>query len=266
MCCIHKMEDIMNRQVGFTLAEILITLGIIGVVAALTMPSLITKHQEKQTEVKLKKVYSTLSNAMMQAVQENGPFQDWGIGKSVIDINQNKDEVENSNKSRDKLIDIFSKYLKTVSVCKYSESNCEIYNPKNLAGKVDNYDSYSNRIVLADGTYFGHLYTNSSTCEDICGTIKVDLNGTKKPNTYGRDIFEFIITPTSIIPAGTMIAGTMTYPTHTFETTCVNPDPSSSGAARLNGIGCTAWVIYNGNMDYLHCPEELGWDKKLKCD
>ena len=50
------------------------------------MPSLITKHQEKQTEVKLKKVYSTLSNAMMQTVQENGPFQEWGLDISQPDI------------------------------------------------------------------------------------------------------------------------------------------------------------------------------------
>ena len=248
---------------AFTLAEVLITLAIIGVVAALTMPSLITKHQEKQTEVKLKKVYSTLSNAMMQAVQENGPFQDWGLTVSVIDAEQDTEKIEASNKGRDKFIDIFSKYLKTVSVCKYSESNCKIYNTTNLAGKVDTADSYANRIVLADGTYFGHLYINSSTCMDefsegICGSIKVDLNGNKKPNTYGKDIFQFFITPTSIIPTGTMSDTTG----NDFETACIN----SNKAFRLNGVGCTAWVIYNENMDYLHCPEKLGWDKKLKCD
>ncbi len=249
------------KTYAFTLAEILITLAIIGVVAALTMPSLITKHQEKQTEVKLKKVYSTLSNAMMQTVQENGPFQEWGLDISQPDIMEDVEAIENSNKGRDKFIDIFSKYLKTVSVCKYSESNCKIYNTTNLAGKVDTADSYSNRIVLADGTYFGHIFINSSTCssanwQNICGSIKVDLNGDKKPNTYGKDIFQFYITPTSIIPAGTSSDTTP----NNFAEACVK------SSTRLNGVGCTAWVIYNENMDYLHCPEKLGWNKKLKCN
>ena len=44
-------------QVGFTLAEVLITLGIIGVVAAMTIPNLIAKYQKEQTVVKLKKHY-----------------------------------------------------------------------------------------------------------------------------------------------------------------------------------------------------------------
>ena len=49
---------------AFTLAEILITLGIIGLVAALTLPSVIANYQKKQTVVKLKKVYTTLSQAV----------------------------------------------------------------------------------------------------------------------------------------------------------------------------------------------------------
>lgn len=57
------MHHFKNIKYGFTLAEVLITLGIIGVVAAMTMPSLIASHKEKETVSKLKKVYSTLSNA-----------------------------------------------------------------------------------------------------------------------------------------------------------------------------------------------------------
>ena len=48
---------------AFTLAEVLITLGIIGVAAAMTMPSLIAEHIEKSTIARLKKVYSVLDNA-----------------------------------------------------------------------------------------------------------------------------------------------------------------------------------------------------------
>lgn len=61
-----------SRKIAFTLAEVLITLGIIGVVAAMTLPSLITNYQEKQRVSQLKKVYSALSQAFVSALQENG--------------------------------------------------------------------------------------------------------------------------------------------------------------------------------------------------
>lgn len=45
-----------------------------------------------------------------------------------------------------------------------------------------------------------------------------------------------------------------------FESYC-NPDSQN----RLNGYGCTAWVIYNENMDYLHCRSKLQWSGAKKC-
>ena len=57
---------------GFTLAEVLITLGIIGITAALTLPSLIISSRNKQLETALKNGYSTLSQALKMYEQENG--------------------------------------------------------------------------------------------------------------------------------------------------------------------------------------------------
>jgi len=65
------------KKNAFTLAEVLITLGIIGVVAALTMPSLITNYQKKQTVVRLQKAYSALSQAVKLSQAQNGDVQDW---------------------------------------------------------------------------------------------------------------------------------------------------------------------------------------------
>ncbi len=62
---------------GFTLAEVLITLGIIGVVAALTMPSLFASYQEKVMVTKLKKFVSVMSQALTMAVAENGSPDEW---------------------------------------------------------------------------------------------------------------------------------------------------------------------------------------------
>lgn len=57
---------------GFTLAEVLVTLGIIGVVAAMTMPTLIANHQKKQVGVKLSKFYSIMSQAVLRWQEDEG--------------------------------------------------------------------------------------------------------------------------------------------------------------------------------------------------
>lgn len=63
-----------NKQ-GFTLAEVLITLGIIGVVAAMTLPSLINNYREKQFETSFKRTNSQILQALNYTVQ-----QEYGIG------------------------------------------------------------------------------------------------------------------------------------------------------------------------------------------
>ena len=252
------------RKTAFTLAEVLITLGIIGVVAAMTMPSLITNYRVKETVSKLKKVNTTFNNAFLQAKEENGEISDWGLSNSTLDTDTDDGSIANSNYGRDKFLEILSRHLKTISMCKYSDNSCEVYRPTNLQGDIDNSDSYSNRLVLADGTIIGHLYLNNTACNtnwgsgalsQSCGSFKVDLNGSKKPNMYGKDIFQFDITANGIVPSGiaTDISG------NNFEESCIKSD------SRMNGVGCTGWIIYNENMDYLKCPEKLGWDKAKSC-
>ena len=63
---------IKSNSSGFTLAEVLITLGIIGVVAALTLPNLITQYQKNATVQGLKVAYSLLSQAVQKSISENG--------------------------------------------------------------------------------------------------------------------------------------------------------------------------------------------------
>ena len=68
------------RRAAFTLAEVLITLGIIGVVAALTIPILISNYRKQVTETKLKQTYSILSNATSKLIAETGiPFSSYYV-------------------------------------------------------------------------------------------------------------------------------------------------------------------------------------------
>lgn len=65
------------RKCAFTLAEVLITLGIIGVVAAMTLPALMGKYRENVTMTKLKKFYSTMAQAQLRSIADNGEVDGW---------------------------------------------------------------------------------------------------------------------------------------------------------------------------------------------
>ncbi len=68
---------ITSQKSAFTLAEVLITLAIIGVVAAMTIPTLISDYKKKVVETKLLKVYSTVNNAIKLSSVDNGPIESW---------------------------------------------------------------------------------------------------------------------------------------------------------------------------------------------
>ncbi len=78
-----------SRKVAFTLAEVLITLGIIGVVAALTLPTLIENYKKSEISAKLKKFNTTMAQCVLLSEQDNGPAEEWstpgGYGSFDLD-------------------------------------------------------------------------------------------------------------------------------------------------------------------------------------
>ena len=70
-----------KKKAAFTLAEVLITLGIIGIVAAMTLPSLIADYQKKVVETKVKAFYSKMNQAYLMSYAENGDTADWLVSK-----------------------------------------------------------------------------------------------------------------------------------------------------------------------------------------
>ena len=122
--------------------------------------------------------------------------------------------------------------------------------------------STSAYIELSDGVIINGAWIDfgNSFCNDnktgYCGNFPVDINGPDKPNTIGKDIFYFRITKSGIYPHGGPYE---INPLHKFPQACNTTSTSSN-----NGYACAAWVIYNENMDYLHC-DDLGWGKKGKC-
>lgn len=221
-----NMERIifMKNKRAFTLAEVLITLGVIGVVAAMTMPVLIAKYQEHVTVNKVKKFYSMMSQAILMSINNNGYVNEWNV---------------TSNRSPQSAADFagyIKPYLKIIKDC--GNEPCFNYT-ENTYGLNKVQLSYNNdrdiyyKLILSDGSYvaFRTSYptycTESDAITNICGAVYTDLNGSKQPNTIGIDIFEFPVISTGIT----------TYP---LDACNKNSD----------GWKCTGWILQNGNTDY----------------
>ena len=91
---IQKAISSASRKVAFTLAEVLITLGIIGVVAAMTLPTLLANHRKNVAEARLTKFYSAINQAVLLSERENGEHKDW----DDLSINCDYDEETQSCK------------------------------------------------------------------------------------------------------------------------------------------------------------------------
>ena len=225
---------------AFTLAEVLITLGIIGVVAAMTMPSLIQNYQEKATVTKLKKFYSLVSQAYVSILNDEG-------GSDILQAGNDLEMMEK-----------FGKYLKYQKTCGRNKGCFPNVTYKSVTGngynKWEDDTTYRSRAILTDGTLimfnFNALVNNS---DNFYAQIYVDINGFKGPNQLGRDFFYFYISPEKIVPGGAKVLEAI-FPDQKFDENCI----------QQNGYACAAWVIYNENMDYLHC-KDLSWDGKHSC-
>lgn len=105
-----------NRKINaFTLAEVLITLGIIGVVAALTLPTLIQSHRKQIVETSLAKFSSEMNQAILMSVKDNGDYMYWDDYFIMELKDENNQEIKNEDGTpieQNTLISTaFSKYL-----------------------------------------------------------------------------------------------------------------------------------------------------------
>ena len=97
----HIAKSAAPRRAAFTLAEVLITLGIIGVVAAMTLPTLIQNHRKHEVETKLAKIYSVVNQAIKLSTVEYGEPQywaDWDCGTSGTPTCSTDEAIEKFNK------------------------------------------------------------------------------------------------------------------------------------------------------------------------
>ena len=190
---------------AFTLAEVLITLGIIGVVAALTMPSLMANYKKSVAKNQFKKTYSTLTNAFNQTVQD--------LGESV--------DCSDESYTSEACKELWNEFVKNLNVVKYCETDAYAqgcvpdYSSENFPRtqgcggfSAPQIKEQQPAAVLADGSII-FPYGWQKT---LYPGIGFDINGFKKPNVGGQDVFSLGISNKSGLPVlGALRDGYLSY-------------------------------------------------------
>ena len=206
---------------AFTLAEVLITLTIIGIVAALSIPALNTRVDESKFIAQLNKANNTLQNSLKLATinNENLPIKHWSA-------------VSSAANAQAKSMAFFNELKNNMSV----KDNCT--NIGNCLGTT--YYTLAKKQVATWQTGINCAMTTDG--ETICmmpdfTNIVVDINGPQSPNIFGVDTFIFTLinnTNSIIIPKNDLATCNKDIATTLY---------TSSG-------GCTEWALQKGNMDY----------------
>jgi len=223
----------MKKKKGFTLSEVLITLGIIGVVAAITMPTLMTKIQEKQYQSQYKKIFSELNQAvrLLQGDEENllsdcGSFQDACFRNAIaskLKVAYTCDsQVPNKCQKNSTFLGKQTRYYKmnvndtwpaltTISgysvKFRFHRANCSLV------------------ADTADTAWAGNLIN--------CGWVQVDTNGISRPNVVGKDIFFLSLMQDGFVPY--------------YET-----NDKIKDCKKGTGISCSSLYINNGGIHFSH--------------
>ena len=211
-----------NRKIkAFTLAEVLISLGIIGVVAAITIPTIKNAYQRIVYPNQLKAVYSRLTNAQKSINDEFGPPEDWSYSS-----HSRPDEGNANNLS------ILERYATELGAIAWTKKrgnyNYHYYGISNSAKKLNGQKAigvkdfvgyylyegnYCYQMLLKNGTSLAIIFSDEPGGATFWTFINkgyyaafiVDINGLGKPNMLGRDIFVFALKKgySSIVPYST---------------------------------------------------------------
>lgn len=216
-------DKILKKAFAFTLAETLIVMGIIGVVAALTIPNLNSSTADKEKVAKVKKIYSNLNDALGRAQVVYGPVEEWKQLDSTA--------VAQTARFGERL----TEFMKVSKNCKMEVNKGCLSSAKvKSIGAVEdkNYDGDNSvyKFITADGTSI--YFTSNGAFVDIDGPIKGSTQ-------YGKDIFLFQLADNDFVP--------------------MRKNEFSSYLTELtagSGFSASGWIIDYDNMDYLKLTKD----------
>ena len=232
---------------GFTLAEVLITLGIIGIVATLTLPALITKQKAKILENQFKKSYSSIQQAFILTKNNLGIDNIYSTYTVYDGTNYTfADEFTNTldrNLQIRKIIDFYP--VKNYNKTKITSSNIGHDYPNALK-------------ILPDGSSYGtHINFDGNK---LGIWVYIDINGPKqKPNTYGHDIFKFEIGKSDkLLPLKPLQEYTPEELENSIYPELLGYPCNLKSNQGTNGAGCSYYAVnnicpYNKNRKYWEC-------------
>ena len=205
------------KKLGFTIAEVLVTLGIIGVVSAISLPTLITSHKNQSCAAALAVAVSNFEKGMSTLTMKQGQetlYQTdaWKAyatpttfagnldGSIALTYNPNKASIANyydgvslknikgSNVTVANITsDVYAAFTAKNGVAYFIN-----FKGTNIANGVDS-NAITEQTALANGV----------TLTDSIATVIIDVNGVQKPNIVGRDLFLFDLSSLGILyPAG----------------------------------------------------------------
>ena len=232
-----------KKRVAFTLAEVLITLGVIGVVAAISMPVLMSTYRKRQLETQIKAAYSTIQQTLRFA-EVDGVSYDMAI-------------QDGNDASMKEWFDTFmAPHLKVEQVC-YNKPGCWhkkgiVKSMTGAAPRYENNNGIGGNIItfkIAKGVMFN---IDGNTAADMASfgidtdsdglTFYFDANGDTPPNRIGKDIYIMVWSSQGLVPAGYSRSKAQ------VEANCLNGD----GYFCLQYVISHGWEI-NGNV----------WNKKI---
>ncbi len=235
---------------GFTLSEVLITLGIIGIVAAITMPVLVGKYQDIVCRNKWKSLYSKISNAYL-FVKNDLAVSD--TDEMFSSIEEEYRILELIKKKLGVRIGTYENICPEGQDCSYGGGNIESYktlygtgmNPYSFGGYIDSDNGLNTVWYSLEGAT---VYFRANSFYDMFVIyIFVDVNGIQSPpNILGRDFFALVITPPGACPVGANCG----YRPQYFKDSCTSEKEVYASSLNgmhhgspISGIGCSSDML-----------------------
>ena len=212
----------LRKRVAFTLAEVLITLGIIGVVMALTIPNAISSYKKKVLETRFEKLYSTLNQALVMSQVENGECSGWEFGSFT--------EHRNHEIMKAWWKKYFEPYLREIIQAEVSAKN----NSNNGAYRVYFNDGSSVRLEALPGDYARIVFYPNAKKINRPELITLE-------DKAGKDYFMFFLRANSckFVPA------TSEKSNSELVKSCLN-DYNRFISTNASGGACAELIIRNG--------------------
>ena len=238
-----RSEADLHNKAAFTLAEVLITLGIIGVVAAVTLPTLVANYQKTVWVNQLKKAYSVLNNGVKQMIVEQGCSD-----VTCTNFSDNDGLVEIGISLEDDFIKQFVKTFKLSNVQELDNNSIYSYEINSLSGSAS---GLKDHIAGVGGTTPDGMIVILGGIWMAGDFIFVDTNGLKSPNQLGRDFFMFKVSLKGTVVPYYSKASLEVLNDEKTEQERINEVEADCNATSGSGVTCAEKIIMDGwKMNY----------------